>query len=388
LAGKERFVSKVSSYIDRTWSLVRDRPKGWQSLLYNTAMAKARIAGPLMMPVHLTIEPTNACNARCPVCETGNGTMARRRGLIDFDVFRRFIDDVAPTTAVLMYYFMGEPFLHRRSYEMIRYARDKGIYVETCTNGDFVDAEGVVYSDINQINFQIGGMRQATHGIYRVRSDLDKIHLNLHALLDLRRRHPESNVEINVGFIVMKHNEHEVPEFLRWAKEIGVDRANVIDPCVRSIAEGDELLPADRRYWFYDEAAFARGVLKPKVVPDNECTWIWNSVTVNWDGSAVPCCRDPNGKHVFGNAFERPLREIWNDRPIRAFREQIVRAQGDIDICKLCSGYGVPKLDNPPPLQFEIKRLSLDAAALDIPADLGGDAAAEAAATARREHVA
>lgn len=360
----------IAKYAARTTSLFYKRPKGWRSLLYNTALAKAKVVGPLMMPVHVTIEPTNLCNARCPVCETGNGTMERGDGLLDYDAYCHLIDDVAPTTAILMYYFMGEPFLHRQSYDMIRYARGRNIYVETCTNGDFVDAKGVIYSDVSEINFQIGGMTPETHRVYRVRSELDRVRKNLYALLDERRKHSESNVQINVGFIVMRHNEHEVPAFLRWAKKIGVDRANVIDPCVRTMAQGHEMLPADRKFWFYDEEAFERGVLKPKVVPDNECTWVWNSVTINWDGTVVPCCRDPHGRHTFGNAFERPLRKIWNDRPIREFRRRIVSAQRQVDICELCSGYGVPPLGREKPMSFDIQRLSLDSQSLDLPADI------------------
>ena len=362
-------MNRLEGHIRRALSLVAGRPKGWRSLLYNTAMAKARRVGPLMMPVHVSIEPTNACNLRCPVCETGNGSMERPTGLLDFDHYREFINQIAPTTAVLMFYFMGEPFLNKRAYEMIRYARQKNIYVETCSNGDFVDAKGVIYSDVNDLSFQIGGMTQQTHETYRVRGKLERVQANLLELIEERRCNPQSSVRINVGFVVMKHNEHEVPEFLRWAKEIGVDRANVIDPCVRSVAEGKVLLPSDRRYWFYDEDAFARGVLKPKHLPHNECTWIWNSVMVNWDGSVVPCCRDPNGRHVLGNAFETPLSRIWNGDAMRDFRRRIVTAQGKVDICRLCSGYGVPQLMHPQPVGFEIKRLSLDESRLDIPMD-------------------
>ena len=360
----------MKQYLSRILTLVKRKPKGWKALLYNTAMAKAGVAGPLMMPVHLTIEPTNLCNARCPVCETGNGSMERTGGMLDERLYRHLIDEVGPTTAILMFYFMGEPFLHRQSYDMIRYARSKDMYVETCTNGDYADAKGIVYSDVNEVSFQIGGMTAETHRVYRVRSDLDRVRKNLYDLLDERRKHPASNVQINVGFIVMRHNEHQVPDFLRWAKEIGVDRANVIDPCVRTVSQGHEMLPTDRKYWFYDEEAFERGVLRPKVVPSNECTWIWNSTTINWDGTVVPCCRDPHGKHVFGNAFERPLRQIWNDEPIKRFRRRIASAQNQVDICELCSGYGVPPLGREKPMSFDIQRLSLDHHSLDIPEDL------------------
>lgn len=354
-------------HLQRAMRLVGRRPKGWRSLMFNTAMAKARRSGPLMMPVHVSIEPTNACNMRCPVCETGNGSLGRVKQILDPDVYRSFIDDIAPTTSVLLFYFMGEPFLNKHSYDMIRYAREKGLYVETCTNGDFVNAEGVVYSDINEINFQLGGLTQATHERYRVRGDLARTLRNLDELLELRRRTPGSSVQVNVGFIVMKHNEHEVAEFLHWAKAKGVDRANIIDPCVRTVAEGRELLPEDRRYWFYDEAAFARGVLKPKVLPHNECLWIWNSVVLTVDGKVVPCCRDPKAKHVFGNAFDRPLREIWNNAATRSFRQRILDEQGKVDICELCSSYGVPNLMPSRPMHMEIKRHSVNSGALALP---------------------
>src|SRR3546814_8031235 len=106
----------------------------------------------------------------------------------------------------------------------------------------------------------------------------------------------------------MRHNEHEVPAFLKWAEELGVDIANVIDPCVRNMFEGYAYLPENRKYWYYDEAAFEQGVLKPKVLPDNECVWIWNSIQINWNGDAVPCCRDPNGLHVLGNVDRKSTR--------------------------------------------------------------------------------
>jgi radical SAM protein with 4Fe4S-binding SPASM domain len=359
-------VAVFRRYSERVVPLLKQRPKGWRSVLYNTAMAKAKRIGPLMMPAHVSIEPTNLCNARCPVCETGNRSMERSNGLLDYDRYVTLIDELEPTTAVLMYYFMGEPFLNPRSYDMIRYARQKGIYVETCTNGDLADPEGIVYSDVNQVSFQISGLDNASHQVYRVRSDFDKVSKNVQELVKVRNATPGSNVQIELGFIVMKHNESQVPDFLAWAKGIGVDKANVIDPCVRSVAEGKQMLPENRDYWFYDEEAFARGVLKPKHLPNNECTWIWNSTMINWNGDVVPCCRDPHGRHTFGNAFDTPFKEIWNGPDITAFRRRIVTEQAKVDICKLCSGYGVPNLTRSRPLSFEVERHTFNAVDVDL----------------------
>ena len=155
----------------------------------------------------------------------------------------------------------------------------------------------------------------------------------------------------------------------RMPEMTGVDQANVIDPCVRNVVEGHAMLPSDRKYWFYDEEAFERGTLKPKHVLHNECTWVWNSIMVNWDGSVVPCCRDPHGHHVLGNAFETPLREIWNAKPATDFRRQIASNQQGVDICELCSGFGVPQLMPEAPVDFKIGRLSLDSTPIDFDYD-------------------
>jgi radical SAM protein with 4Fe4S-binding SPASM domain len=334
-------------------------------------MAQLKKVGPLLPPVHIALEPTNACNAKCPVCETGKGEMKRRTGLLGLEVYKRFIDKAAPTTNSMLLYFMGETFLNKNAYDMIRYAREKNIYVDTCTNGDFVDAKGVVYSDINKISFQIGGMTEETHQRYRVASSLEKAKKNLYELIEERNRTPESNVQIEVGFIVMRHNEHEVPAFLEWAKQIGVDTANVIDPCVRNMLEGHAYLPKDKNYWYYDEDAFERGILKPKVLPENECVWIWNSIQINWNGDAVPCCRDPNGQHILGNVFEEGLSRVFNGQKARDFRRQILTDQRNIDICRLCSGYGQPTMIKEKPMHFSVKRHSFNSESLEAPVNEG-----------------
>lgn len=348
--------SQIRTFFKLASRYAINRPKGWKALLYNSSMARLRKAGPLMMPVHVSIEPANTCNAACPVCETGKQEMNRAKGKLDPAAFYKFIDEIHPTTSCLLFYFMGEPFLNKHSYDMIRYARSKGIYVETCTNGDLVDAKGVIHSDINQISFQLGGLTQEIHGRYRVNSDIERVKKNLYELIEEKKKNPLSNVKIEVGFIVMRHNEHQINDFLKWAQEIGVDKANVIDPVVRNMFEAHAYLPKDKKYWFYDEDAFEKGFLKPKQVLKNECIWIWNSIQLNWNGDAVPCCRDPLGKFILGNVFEDGLKNLWNGKKATDFRKRILTSQRGTSICNLCSGYGIPELQKDSDKEFKIQR--------------------------------
>lgn len=327
--------------------LVYHRPRGWWRVLANQAAALAGSTYVPALPVHISIEPTAHCDMGCPVCETGAEVLGRAQGTMSLEVFKRIIDRIHPHTHTVFLYFMGEPFLNKRIYDMIRYAKDHGIYVSLCTNGHFVDAEQTVSSGLDEISFQLGGLDQRTHEIYRVRGRLQPQLDHLQALVAEKKRRGVRAPWIQAGFIVMRHNEAQVDEFLRVARdEWGVDEAVVINPCVRTVEQGRQFLTADDRYWFYDRRAFEKdGVLKPKSIPDNRCWWIWHSAVIMWDGSVVPCCRDAKGTYVLGNVLEEDFATIWNGPRYRAFRRKILTAQREVSICQLCSSYPVPDLN-------------------------------------------
>ena len=295
-------------------------------------------------PMNITIEPTNMCNLQCPVCETGAGVLGRPEGHMTLEQFKTIIDKVAPHANTLMFYFMGEPFLNKNAYQMIRYAKDVGIpFVTTCTNGDAVNPDKLVECGLDEVRFQIGGMTQQTHQVYRIGSNLDRIFRNLRETIRIRNER-RSRLRIVSGFILMKHNEHQIEEFKSVLSQMGVDEAEIIDPCVRTIEQGRQMLPTDQVHWFYDPVAFERGELKPKLVPNNECPWIYYSMAVHVNGDVVPCCRDPKGEQVMGNLLTESFADIWNGNRYMDFRRQLHRDQGKIGICSLCSGYGVSEI--------------------------------------------
>jgi radical SAM protein with 4Fe4S-binding SPASM domain len=292
-------------------------------------------------PMNITIEPTNVCNLRCPVCETGTGILGRPKAFMSYEQFKIIIDKIAPHTNTLMFYYMGEAFLNKSAYDMIRYAKGKGIpFVTTCTNGDVIDPDKLVASGIDEVSFQIGGITQETHQIYRVGSRLDRVLENLRETVRQRDAH-RPGMAINCGFILMKHNEHEVEDFLALMKKIQVDAALIVDPCVRTLAQARDFLPRDQSHWFYDPEAFERGILKPKVVPENDCPWIYYSLAIQVNGDVVPCCRDATGDFVMGNLLRQDLDQIWNGEKFQNFRAKLLHSQGSISICRLCSGHGV-----------------------------------------------
>ncbi len=324
------------------------RPRGYRNFILSAISQMIGSSKAFGHPVSVTIEPSNICNLHCPVCETGANILGRKPQMMTYEEFIRIIDKVSPGANHLMFYYMGEPFLNKDAYRMIRYARDKELYVMSCTNGDVVDPQRLYESGINLVSFQIGGVTQETHAVYRVNSNFTKVMNNLSKYLEiirLRGRKPTEH-QVELGFIVMRHNEGEVKEFLKMAEEIGVDRKNIISPCVRSPQQAKDYLPKSDLYWIYErEMLEQKGCLHPKKhYPKNSCPWLYYSITIQVDGNVVPCCRDPRGRQIVGNLLEQSLEEIWNGPKLRAFRNVVLSNQAGVDICRLCPGEGLAPL--------------------------------------------
>jgi radical SAM protein with 4Fe4S-binding SPASM domain len=324
------------------------RPRGYRNFILSTIsqmISSGRVYG---HPVSITIEPTNICNLRCPVCETGANILERKPQMMTYEEFVKIIDKVGTGANHVMLYYMGEPFLNKEAYRMIRYARDMGLYVMTCTNGDLVDPERLYESGINLVSFQIGGVKQETHSVYRVNSNLARVMDNVsryREIIRLRGKKPGEH-QVELGLIVMRHNEGEIEEFLEMAEKMGIDRKNIISPCVRTPKQGRDFLPQSDAYWVYEREIFEqKGCLLPKrSFPKNSCPWLYYSITIQANGDVVPCCRDPHGRQIVGNLLEQSLEEVWNGPKLKAFRRAVLSCQKDVDICRLCPGEGLGPL--------------------------------------------
>src|SRR5688500_15143283 len=83
-------------------------------------------AGPL--PGRMFIECTAACNISCnqACCAPETGiTRTRQTGMLDFDLFKKVVDEVGPTLGRIDFFNYGEAFLHKRAVEMCEYIKSR-----------------------------------------------------------------------------------------------------------------------------------------------------------------------------------------------------------------------------------------------------------------------
>jgi hypothetical protein len=186
------------------------------------------------LPSRLYIETTAACNISCEqaCCAPETGiTRTRTAGMLDFDLFRRVVDEAGPSLARIDFFNYGEAFLHKRAVEMCEYikAHFPHIYLYTSTNGlAFSEAQvrRLVHSGIDEVTFSIDGATPETYVKYRKRGNFEKAIQNLRSAVEEKRAAGRDVPFVNWRYILFTHNdsEAEMARARQMAAGIGVDR--------------------------------------------------------------------------------------------------------------------------------------------------------------------
>ncbi len=304
-------------------------------------------------PPILTIEPTNLCNLKCPLCTTGNGEMKRVRGKMSLETFRNILDQMGDDIFFLLLYHQGEPYLNKDFLKFVRLAKEKKIYCTTSTNAHYFDEETIVAtieSGLDSMIVSIDGVTQQSYEKYRVNGSLEKVVEGSKRFMALKRKLKSRTPLIAWQFLVMKHNEKEIPAIRKLAKEVGVDRLLLKNIEVRSEQEALEWLPENPKYRRYE---FDGKHLEVKNSQKKSCPRPWLSTLINWDGSVVPCCFDKNGAYIMGNINHiSDFNRIWRGPAFERFRTRLATDRKSIDMCRNCNqglGSFIP--------QFSVKRL-------------------------------
>ncbi|MFN8776181.1 MAG: SPASM domain-containing protein [Flavobacteriales bacterium] len=290
------------------------------------------------MPVSMSIEPTTACNLGCPECPSGLRQFTRPTGNLREQHFRRWLDELAPTLTYLNFYFQGEPFIHPRILELIAYAHGKGIYTATSTNAHFLSddvARRTVESGLDRLIISIDGTTQDVYEQYRVYGNLDQVLEGARRVIEWKKKLKSATPHVIFQFLVVRPNEHQIPDIQKLAREMGADEVRLKTAQVYNYKQGHPLIPLNPRYSRYRQTA--DGSWKVRNSLDNHCWRMWTGCVVTWDGRVTPCCFDKDARHALGDLSQESFRNIWNGPAYRQFRASLFRSRREIDICANCS---------------------------------------------------
>ena len=114
-------------------------------------------------PVYLKVETTDCCNLKCVHCH--DGSVPRHNGFLDFELYTRLLDTLAPTLLEVSLYDQGEPLLDPRIVEYIRYAAERNVGTVVSTNFSMPLSDGkleeLVTSGLDYLQVAIDGQPAA-----------------------------------------------------------------------------------------------------------------------------------------------------------------------------------------------------------------------------------
>lgn len=310
-------------------------------------------------PSSIMIELTNHCNIKCITCarEYAFGE-AMNKGFMDFDKFKKIVDEVYPYVDAIGLTGLGETFLYKNIVEAVDYIKNKskGIIISCSINAHLpksIEIAEKLIGKIDTIQISIDGLNEVYNQVRR-NADFEFFKNNTLAIL---QKSNGTNTDIMFNMVVLKENYHQMAEMLKFSSDIGVKYLN-INP-MNIVARTDL---NNSYYDFYLTKEFKDEYFKTKELASEypnveltfydfespasfkKCRFMWNYFYITWDGFVPPCCAKPFPKEKsFGNVFETPLIEILNTKDYLDFRQDWFDEK-DPEFCDKCFNMNLPAI--------------------------------------------
>jgi radical SAM protein with 4Fe4S-binding SPASM domain len=326
------------------------------------------------LPTFVQIEPVGQCNLRCKMCPIQfrtDGQHGSPSAFIQFDVFCQLINQFT-NLSELHLQGLGEPLLHPRFFDMVRFAAQRGIQVSTNTNMTVMTeerADECVASGLQTMHVSLDGAHAETYESIRVKARFDKVLRNLRRLINAKEAVRSVLPHVRLVAVVMRENLDELPALVRLASREGAESLSVQHLChdfgetslpgqyqpMRHFINEQTLLHEDpaRVHAIFDAARaearrLAIDLRLPNITPRlhapgtpgrTRCDWPWRGAYVSYDGKAMPCCMVSTPDRInFGDVVSDGVAATWNNDAYTEFRTRL-SSDSPPEICRSCAVY-------------------------------------------------
>lgn len=291
---------------------------------------------PLSTPMVLFVDPSSICNFKCRFCPTADADLIRKtgrwQGLLDFELYKKIIDDLQSfdrPLKVLRLYKEGEPLLHPRFTDMVRYAKKSGCvdYVDTTTNGSLLTKamiDNLLDAGIDRINISVDGVSAEQYREFtRTTIDFDRFVENIRYLYEQK-----GTCEICVKTVGDILSDEDKQRFYSIFGDIS-DRVFIenIAPCWPGF-DVEECMDIEIK-----EGIYGQPVQEVQV-----CPYIFYSMAVNSDGTVSLCFLDWERRLITGDARTESIKDVWEGQTLR--QHQLAHLRGNRKMNQTCASCG------------------------------------------------
>jgi len=269
-------------------------------------------------PLLVDIELASVCNLKCPMCYTITDEFKGKvkRGLIEFDLFKKIVDEIAGKVYAVRLSLRGEPTLHKKFIECIKYAKSAGIQeVSTLSHGGNIELDffqQLVDAGLDWLTISVDGIGE----------EYEKIRKPLKFKDTLRRITQMHKYKQEKGIV---HPVIKVQGIWPAIRPNPTEYYNIFKPITDLVAFNPiiDYLRNDNDIIYEDNFV---------------CPQLYQRVVVGCDGQVMLCSNDEDGKEIIGNAYEQTIHDIWHGDEIAKVRKLHEQNNGykNIGICKQC----------------------------------------------------
>ena len=333
---------------------------------YFEAVSGPRARAAESLPVCLYLEVTNRCNLLCETCPRTFEDLEPPADM-SWELFTSIVDQF-PRIARVVLHGVGEPMMVRELPRMIRYLKDRSVYVLFNTNGTLLTrraGRALIDSGLDELRVSLDAAAPQTFALVRGRDLFARILRNVRGFTALQSELQCAKPRVSLWLTGLKETIAELPAFVRLARDIGVSEVYlqrlVYFPEGQGLARPEsalfEQINATEAAHLREAEALARslgiafnasGATEPGTSlrqqrdkqPWSLCRRPWTLMYFTAHGKALPCCIAPfsmRGYDSFtlGDATQQSLREIWNGPLYQTFRRALLSEQPPM-ACSRC----------------------------------------------------
>lgn len=309
------------------------------------------------LPIKLDIENVSRCNFKCQMCVVTDWHKGKRAEDMTIEGYKSLLDEQYGLIEIKLQ-GIGEPFMMGDAYiEMVRYAREKQIWVRSTTNASLLhlrdNYKKIIDADINELQISVDGADAETFEKIRRGSVFDRVAANIKLVNAYQR---EKGVDrTKMWTVVQRDNEHQLERLVDFAAELGftnqvfmvnlidwgmdkwhdtnsqITVENSLDPSrLFALIGRGEKLGVKVRFWSASDKYSSKK-------RETMCQWPFERAYVGSDMRVVPCCMigNPDVFEIGASMRGKSFTEVWQSKEYDDFRQ--AHLKGDIpQVCRNC----------------------------------------------------
>jgi MoaA/NifB/PqqE/SkfB family radical SAM enzyme len=320
-------------------------------------------------PVCLYLETTNRCNLLCTTCPRTYEELEPPSDM-SWDLFTSIVDQF-PNVERAVLHGVGEPMMVAELPRMVRYLKNRGVYVLFNTNGTLMrekKSRELIEAGLDEMRISLDAAEPKAFEAVRGRDLFWRILRNLRSFAALKKEMGCETPRLSLWLTGLRETMEQLPAFIRLAHDIGVPEVHLQrlvyfdnNPIglarpesslfeKHDVEEGKYLLEAEKIAAELGVFFDASGAAEPGASlrrPERDTPWSlcrrpWSLMYFTAHGRALPCCIAPFSMHGYenftlGDAKTTPLRDIWNGAAYQDFREALLSDKPP----QACAGCGL-----------------------------------------------